>query len=473
MSLSRNRHCYLTEKRKKRERESPENMATVFTCNSCALQFTSSEDQRSHMKTDWHRYNLKRRAAQLAPISQKLFESKVQIMSGENGTASNKQMTKKAARRMEKEALLEKKKKLLELARASILKNMQQQAENGISSTSSSNSGESLKDSVVGGDKATVKTDKRLGNDNVSEDISRKEEEQEEEEEGERGEEDIAEKLMELKLKNKVDIPLEECLFCTKKRFHDFETNLDHMFKFHGFYIPEQKYLVDKEGLVRYMSEKIGLGNVCIVCNYQGRSLEAVRAHMNAKRHCRIPYETEDEKLELAEFYDFTKSYEGLRSERGDPTYTKNGKTNTLASDTTTRQTSDTEADGDEDEEWEDIGSEDEETEGEGGEEAELSPEEYIYNDGVELHLPTGIKVGHRSLQRYYKQNLKPEKELTEGQGTLVAAETRSFVPAYDKRAAQVRQRVWEGERRDQKREEKRSARHINHQLHYRDQLLQ
>lgn len=452
-------------------------MATVFTCNSCALQFTSSEDQRSHMKTDWHRYNLKRRAAQLAPVSQKLFDSKVQIMSGAGAsTDSNKQMTKKAARRMEREALLEKKKKLLELARASILKNMQQQqqqqqTENGTTSSSSGSSGESLKDGVVrGDDKTTLKTDNRLENGQrlsenheVPENISR-----EGEEESEEREEDIAEKLMELKLKNKVDIPLEECLFCTKRRFRDLETNLDHMFKFHGFYIPEQKYLVDKEGLVRYMSEKIGLGNVCIVCNYQGRSLEAVRAHMNAKRHCRIPYETEDEKLELAEFYDFTKSYEGLGSE--------NGKTNTLTTNTTTRQTGETEADGngDEDEEWEDISSEEEkDEEGEGEEEPELSPEEYIYNDGVELHLPTGIKVGHRSLQRYYKQNLKPEKELTEGQGTLVAAETRSFVPAYDKKAAQARQRIWEGERRDQKREEKRSARHINHQLHYRDQLLQ
>ena len=64
--------------------------------------------------------------------------------------------------------------------------------------------------------------------------------------------------------------------------------------------------------------------------------------------------------------------------------------------------------------------------------------QEYLYNDGIELHLPTGIKVGHRSLQRYYKQDLKPEVILTEGQGTLVAAETRSFLPAFDKKACRL-----------------------------------
>lgn len=108
---------------------------------------------------------------------------------------------------------------------------------------------------------------------------------------------------MEQKLRNKVDIPLEQCLFCEhNKNFVDFEENLEHMFRTHGFYIPEQKFLVNKSGLVKYMSEKIGLGNVCIVCNFQGRTLTAVRQHMLAKRHCKIPYEIEDERLEISEF---------------------------------------------------------------------------------------------------------------------------------------------------------------------------
>lgn len=84
------------------------------------------------------------------------------------------------------------------------------------------------------------------------------------------------------KLHNRVEIPETECLF-TGKKYKTFEENLDHMFRDHGFYIPEQKYLVDKSGLFKYFSEKIGLGNMCFCCSYQGRSLEAVRAHMLSK----------------------------------------------------------------------------------------------------------------------------------------------------------------------------------------------
>lgn len=132
--------------------------------------------------------------------------------------------------------------------------------------------------------------------------------------------------------------------------------------------------------------------------------MTAVRQHMLAKRHCKIPYESEDERLEISEFYDFTSSYANFNS-------------NTTP---------------DNEDDWEDVGSD------EAGSDDEDLPQEYLYNDGIELHLPTGIKVGHRSLQRYYKQDLKPEVILTEGQGTLVAAETRSFLPAFDKRACRL-----------------------------------
>ena len=31
----------------------------VFTCLSCAVYFISPDEQREHMKSDWHRYNMK------------------------------------------------------------------------------------------------------------------------------------------------------------------------------------------------------------------------------------------------------------------------------------------------------------------------------------------------------------------------------------------------------------------------------
>ncbi|EHN03540.1 Rei1p [Saccharomyces cerevisiae x Saccharomyces kudriavzevii VIN7] len=388
----------------------------VYTCNSCVLTFDASEQQRAHMKSDWHRYNLKRRVAQLPPISFETFDSKVSAAAANTSKAADKEkpITKKELKRREKQVLLEKKKKLLEIARANMLENMQK-----------SQDGEALDINRL----------------SLQEDEGAKEKEQPVTEEPEElNEEEMAERVMQEKLRNRVDIPLDQCLFCEhNKQFKDLEENLEHMFRTHGFYVPEQKYLVDKTGLVKYLSEKIGLGNICIVCNFQGRTLAAARQHMLAKRHCKIPYESEDERLEISEFYDFTSSYGGFHN-------------NTTA--------------GNEDD-WEDVESD------EAGNDDEDLPQEYLYNDGTELHLPTGIKVGHRSLQRYYKQDLKPEVILTEGQGTLVAAETRSFLPMFDKKGVQAQQRVWQTERFDKKRLDKRSAKFVNNQPYYRDQLLQ
>lgn len=363
------------------------------------------------MKSEWHRYNLKRRVAQLAPISEDVFNSKVQTLSAENKDMKEetKQMTKKELRRREKEALLERKRELLKIAHENAAKNIQKE--------------EDRKDEEVKKPVTEVET--------LPQKFS---------EESELTEDQLAEKLMQEKISNRVDIPLEECLFCGKK-YQNLDANTDHMFKNHGFYIPEQKYLVDKPGLICYISEKIGLGNICIVCNYQGKSVEAVRAHMLAKRHCKIPYELEDEKLEISDFYDFTSSYE--------PQVTK------------------LEGEGNE-EDWEDVEEDDEDDDSD-----DDQTEDAIYHDGIELHLPTGVKVGHRSLMKYYRQNLKPEHEVTEGQGTVMAAETRNFLQPYNRKQVQMQKRSWQQESKNKKQHEKKGAKHVNFQPHYRDQLLQ
>ena len=89
----------------------------VYTCNSCVLTFDASDEQRAHMKSDWHRYNLKRRVAQLPPISFETFDSKVSAAAASTSKSAEKEkpVTKKELKRREKQALLKKKKKLLEI----------------------------------------------------------------------------------------------------------------------------------------------------------------------------------------------------------------------------------------------------------------------------------------------------------------------------------------------------------------------
>ncbi len=81
--------------------------------------------------------------------------------------------------------------------------------------------------------------------------------------------------------------------------------------RFHSFFIPDIEYLVDLEGFLRYIGEKVSVGNICLFCNGKGRSfhsLEAIRSHMVEKGHCKILYE-EDTAEEYADYYDFSPSY--------------------------------------------------------------------------------------------------------------------------------------------------------------------
>ena len=43
---------------------------TSFTCITCRVIFVDAELQRTHYKTEWHRYNLKRKVAQLPAVTQ-------------------------------------------------------------------------------------------------------------------------------------------------------------------------------------------------------------------------------------------------------------------------------------------------------------------------------------------------------------------------------------------------------------------
>uniref|UniRef100_A0A8C8DP09 Zinc finger protein 622 n=1 Tax=Oryzias sinensis TaxID=183150 RepID=A0A8C8DP09_9TELE len=163
-------------------------------------------------------------------------------------------------------------------------------------------------------------------------------------------------------------LPVTDCLFCPHHS-KSLLKNVAHMTKVHGFFLPDVEFLVDLRGLIRYLGEKVGAGNVCLWCNEKGRSFystEAVQSHMTDKSHCKL-FTDGDAALEFADFYDFRSSYpdrkEGEKEEEAD-------------------------------EELPDDGN--------------LEYDE----DTLELTLPSGAKVGHRSLVRYYKQRFGTQRAL-------------------------------------------------------------
>lgn len=50
---------------------------TSYTCISCRVAFADGEVQRGHYKTDWHRYNLKRKVADMPPVTAENFQERV------------------------------------------------------------------------------------------------------------------------------------------------------------------------------------------------------------------------------------------------------------------------------------------------------------------------------------------------------------------------------------------------------------
>ncbi|KAJ8912267.1 hypothetical protein NQ315_008858 [Exocentrus adspersus] len=48
-----------------------------YTCITCRVAFKDAELQREHYKTDWHRYNLKRKVAEFPPVTAEEFRQKV------------------------------------------------------------------------------------------------------------------------------------------------------------------------------------------------------------------------------------------------------------------------------------------------------------------------------------------------------------------------------------------------------------
>ena len=379
-----------------------------FTCNTCGLAFAEADYQRDHMKTDWHRYNLKRRVAGLPPIPSDVFAEKmIQQRSAQVETktrgSGNRQITKKELRRLEKQRLREEAGTDSQADAASL--------NSRANSMTSAMSAFSLGDPV----RSAYQTE--------DDDFSEEEQDQ-----------DDVEKVLQQKLATAVKIPTNVC-FMDGKKFDSVDENVEYLETRYGLYVPERKYLQDLDGLVEYINEKVGLGNCCLSCSYMGRSLEAVRAHMLSKQHIKIPYETSDEKMELADFYDFSSSY---ANQDGWEDVSDDGE-----ADSTVRIPEDGE---------EDVA------------------ENNLYVNGYELVLGPNKTAGHRELQRYYKQRFGPMPE-KEGRKAVKMIDQRS-PGVTEKEATKLIKQTWKGEKKYQHTKLRRDK-WVNHQPHYRDELLQ
>jgi pre-60S factor REI1 len=202
-----------------------------------------------------------------------------------------------------------------------------------------------------------------------------------------------------------------QCLF--DKHFSEsVEANCDRMLRKYGFFVPDREYLTDLEGLIGYCHEKVKLGHMCLYCQKIFTTWQGCQKHMVSKSHCKIRYEPRVDLEDFSVFYDFSEADAAFMASKN--AMEKEGDGMAVVDETDEVETEGIE-------EWEDISDDEMEVDEEekvGADDEYDEDEAGLYDDYQdemarmgfdvtplgELIFPDGRIVGHRLLRRYYKQ---------------------------------------------------------------------
>lgn len=298
-----------------------------FTCICCRVAFKDGEIQRLHYKTDWHRYNLKRKVADLPPVTSEEFQRRV--------------LTQKASDAEQNQD----KSRYCKFCRKSFTN--EKAYDNHLNSKKHKDNEEFYVESIPTTpiiNDAPKKIPAPVGVD-VEDAMSCESEEVDSDE-------------WEL---DDAEVDITNCLFC-QHHSRNLVKNLQHMSEAHTFFVPDIEFCMDVKGLIEYLAQKVEQGFMCLWCNEKGKTYhtaEAARQHMLDKGHCKMLHDG-IALAEYADFYDYSASY---------PDANEDGVN------------ADAEVDV-----------------------PELEGNEY------QLVLPSGAVIGHRSLMRYYKQSIDPNR---------------------------------------------------------------
>lgn len=205
---------------------------SAHTCLNCNVRFQNPDIQREHYKTDWHRYNLKRRVGELPPVTAEEFQKRVlqQRVSDEQ-------------------------------AQQEISLHCAECHKNFISDKSYQNHLNSKKhrENVLLAEKKA----QTLGSqaDAPMKPTEPKEEIKEQENDVKIEDDMDVEEVDSDEWDEDFDNPIanNDCIFCAHHS-EDLVENVKHMSTAHSFFIPDTEYITDLEGLLLYLGEKVTRG---------------------------------------------------------------------------------------------------------------------------------------------------------------------------------------------------------------------
>ena len=238
--------------------------------------FTNRESLRAHYTSDWHRYNLKRKVAGLAPLVKDEFEARkaaaLLAKQDKDGNVSKKQDHVKSSKQEQ-------------VARRNGLRRHDIPPSNSIPV-------DLCDEQRVLPPVPPPGTEERLSTPSDEEDQTTLNDEP-------------------------VEINVNKSLFDNHESV-DVHENLEHMQRNFDFFLPDAEYVSDLEGLLEYLHQKVSLGHTCLYCGQMFRSAMACRQHMIDKSHCKIKYDEQEDMDEFGEFYDFSSSYADASDPRRD-----------------------------------------------------------------------------------------------------------------------------------------------------------
>ncbi|KAI6783613.1 Cytoplasmic 60S subunit biogenesis factor-like protein [Emericellopsis cladophorae] len=426
-----------------------------YTCNTCQVAYRSIELQKGHMKSDWHRYNLKRRVASLPPISADTFTEKVLQARAVTTAEEDKALFERVCEPCAKTYFSEN-------AYQNHL--LSQKHKNKISTTGQRPDDETtsvISSTFTLGEPAPARRDSvdsaaEQEFNEVVEGIQRTKLVQDEQNpspvkrpSNPQITSADADAEMDRESNNKTPVQqvpawsIQSCIFCNYSS-PTVPLNILHMERFHGMFVPEKAYLVDLDGLVKQLQEKVHEDHECLYCGKVKSTVFGIQTHMRDTGHCKIPFTTERDQLAIGDFYDFRSTYsdgeDDDESDSGDADDTDKEGGAKLGARRTAKTIDENGEEIEEGDGWEtdssasSLDSEDlhavpaeghlhqyerldkhphhssrdprQRHQADGWHSYSHKHTRGVFYDDYELHLPTGKSVGHRSMNKYYRQNL-------------------------------------------------------------------
>ncbi|KAK9946777.1 hypothetical protein M0R45_012223 [Rubus argutus] len=222
-----------------------------LACNSCNKELKDDTEQRLHYKSEWHRYNLKRKVAGVPGVTEALFLARQAALAQEKNGSKETPMLYSCG--------------LCGKGRAGN-KPPPKREENDEESEESGDEWEEVDPE----DELVSETAKSLTDLNVDGHASNEDMDEDDEDEDDYEELDPS------------------CCFMCDREHKTIESCMVHMHKHHGFFIPDIEYLKDPKGLLTYLGLKVKRDFMCLYCNDRCQPFNS---------------------LEAEEFYDYSSSY--------------------------------------------------------------------------------------------------------------------------------------------------------------------